>query len=78
MPQVMRVERWCGRRPGGGRGAGRGRARGVVVVGPRALHGFFARGELDESAVLPTVEQVTGRPPRTFGQWAAANAEAAR
>ncbi|MFI7706348.1 NAD(P)H-binding protein [Nonomuraea sp. NPDC049480] len=41
-----------------------------------AFMGFFSRGELDESAVLPTVEQVTGRPPRTFEQWAAANAEA--
>ncbi|MCK2219510.1 NAD(P)H-binding protein [Actinomadura sp. ATCC 31491] len=39
-----------------------------------AFMGFFARGELDESAVLPTVAQVTGRPPRTFQQWAAANA----
>lgn len=25
--------------------------------------------------VVPTVEQVTGRPPRTFAQWAAENAE---
>ncbi|TDD17018.1 NAD(P)H-binding protein [Nonomuraea diastatica] len=43
-----------------------------------AFYGFFARGELDESAVLPTVEQVTGRPPRTFEEWAVANAEVFR
>ena len=36
----------------------------------RALLGFFAWGELDESEVLPTVEDVTGRPPRSFEQWA--------
>lgn len=41
-----------------------------------AFMGFFARGELDESTVLPTVEQVTGRPPRTFERWAEANVEA--
>ncbi|NUR91109.1 MAG: NAD(P)H-binding protein [Nonomuraea sp.] len=41
-----------------------------------AFMGFFARGELDESAVLPTVERVTGRAPRTFEEWAAANVEA--
>ena len=30
---------------------------------------FFAEGTLDESPVLPTVEQLTGRPPTTFRQW---------
>jgi len=25
---------------------------------------------LDETAVLPTMEQITGRPPRTFARWA--------
>jgi uncharacterized protein YbjT (DUF2867 family) len=35
---------------------------------------FFAGGELDESEVLPTVEQVTGRPPRSLAAWAAAHA----
>ena len=34
---------------------------------------FFADGTLDESPVRPTVEQVTGRPPATFRQWAQAN-----
>jgi len=31
---------------------------------------------LDESAVLPTVAELTGRPPRTFRQWAVAHAAA--
>lgn len=44
----------------------------------KAFYSFFADGTLDESAVLPTVEQVTGRPPRTFAQWCAANAAAFR
>jgi len=39
---------------------------------------FFADGKLDESAVLPTVEDVTGRPPRSFEQWARAHADAFR
>ncbi|MEV4165456.1 NAD(P)H-binding protein [Nonomuraea dietziae] len=43
-----------------------------------AFFDFFAEGNLDESPVLPTVEQVTGRPPRPFAQWAAANAAAFR
>src|SRR5215218_8805307 len=40
-----------------------------------AFFRFFADGEVDESQVLPTVEGVTGRPPRTFEQWARAHAE---
>jgi uncharacterized protein YbjT (DUF2867 family) len=39
---------------------------------------FFADGTLDESQVLPTVEQIIGRQPRTFAQWAAAHAEEIR
>jgi uncharacterized protein YbjT (DUF2867 family) len=39
---------------------------------------FFIDGDLDESRVLPTVEQVTGRPPRPFAQWADEHAEAFR
>ena len=34
---------------------------------------FFAKGEFDDSSVLPTVQEVTGRPPRTFEQWAQAH-----
>jgi uncharacterized protein YbjT (DUF2867 family) len=41
-----------------------------------AFMSFFADGTLDESEVLPTVEEVTGRPPRSFAEWAAAHAEA--
>jgi uncharacterized protein YbjT (DUF2867 family) len=43
-----------------------------------AFFRFFADGMLDESAVLPTVADVTGRPPRTFRQWALAHAAAFR
>jgi uncharacterized protein YbjT (DUF2867 family) len=39
---------------------------------------FYVDGTLDESQVLPTVEQVIGRPPRTFEQWATAHADAFR
>jgi uncharacterized protein YbjT (DUF2867 family) len=38
-----------------------------------AFFDFYAAGTLDESRVLPTVREVTGRPPRTFAQWAAAH-----
>lgn len=41
-----------------------------------AFFRFFADGMLDESTVLPTVADVTGRPPRTFRQWALAHAAA--
>jgi uncharacterized protein YbjT (DUF2867 family) len=41
-----------------------------------AFFSFFADGTLDESEVLPTVREVTGRPPRTFEQWATAHADA--
>jgi len=43
-----------------------------------AFMSFFADGKLDESEVLPTVEQVTGHPPRTFEQWATEHADALR
>jgi uncharacterized protein YbjT (DUF2867 family) len=39
---------------------------------------FFADGTLDESQVLPTVEQIIGRPPRTFALWAATHGEEIR
>ena len=41
-----------------------------------AFFDFYVGGALDESKVLPTVRAVTGRPPRTFTQWVAANAGA--
>jgi uncharacterized protein YbjT (DUF2867 family) len=43
-----------------------------------AFFRFYADGTLDESRVLPTVEDLTGRPPRTFAQWAAAHADSFR
>jgi uncharacterized protein YbjT (DUF2867 family) len=43
-----------------------------------AFFSFFADGKLDESRVLPTVQEVTGRQPRTFKQWAMAHAGAFR
>jgi uncharacterized protein YbjT (DUF2867 family) len=39
-----------------------------------AFMAFYTGGTLDESMVLPTVEQVTGRPPRSFAAWAAEHA----
>jgi uncharacterized protein YbjT (DUF2867 family) len=43
-----------------------------------AFFAFYVDGTLDESQVLPTVLEVTGRPPRTFEQWALAHADAFR
>lgn len=43
-----------------------------------AFFGFFSGGHIDESTVYPTVEQVTGHPPRTFHDWATANADRLR
>jgi uncharacterized protein YbjT (DUF2867 family) len=39
-----------------------------------AFFRFFAKGEFDDSQVLPTVHEITGRQPRTFKQWAMAHA----
>lgn len=41
-----------------------------------AFFNFYADGALDESMVLPTVEQLVRRPPGTFEQWARAHASA--
>jgi uncharacterized protein YbjT (DUF2867 family) len=43
-----------------------------------AFFRFFVDGDLDESAVLRTVQGVTGRPPGSFAAWAAAHAAAFR
>ena len=43
-----------------------------------AFFSFFVDGKLDESEVLPTVQEVTGREPRSFEQWAIAHADAFR
>ena len=44
----------------------------------RAFFSFFSEGKLDESAVFPTVQEVTRQPPHTFEQWATAHAGAFR
>jgi uncharacterized protein YbjT (DUF2867 family) len=43
-----------------------------------AFWSFYADGTLDEATVFPTVAEVTGRPPRTFAEWAEAHADAFR
>jgi uncharacterized protein YbjT (DUF2867 family) len=43
-----------------------------------AFFNYFADGAYDDSAVLPTVHELTGRAPRTFEQWAIAHADAFR
>lgn len=43
-----------------------------------AFFRFFVDGDLDESAVLPTVQQITERAPRSFETWASAHADAFR
>jgi uncharacterized protein YbjT (DUF2867 family) len=43
-----------------------------------AFFDFYVDGALDESQVQPTVQEVLGREPRSFEQWAAAHAEAFR
>jgi uncharacterized protein YbjT (DUF2867 family) len=43
-----------------------------------AFFRFFADGDLDESAVLPTVQEVTGRRPRSFEEWARAHEDSFR
>lgn len=40
-----------------------------------AFFRFFADGEFDDSAVVSTVEDLTGMPARTFQEWAIAHAE---
>jgi uncharacterized protein YbjT (DUF2867 family) len=39
-----------------------------------AFFDFFVEGSIDETTVLPTVAEVTGRPPRTFQEWCQAHA----
>jgi uncharacterized protein YbjT (DUF2867 family) len=41
-----------------------------------AFFRFYSGGEFDDSAVLDTVAQMTGRPPRSFERWARAHADA--
>ena len=39
-----------------------------------AFFDFYVKGTLDESQPRPDVGEITGRPPRTFRQWAQAHA----
>jgi uncharacterized protein YbjT (DUF2867 family) len=43
-----------------------------------AFFEFFREGAVDETTVHPTVKQITGRDPRSFEEWAEANAAAFR
>jgi uncharacterized protein YbjT (DUF2867 family) len=43
-----------------------------------AFFDFYVNGSLDESVVRSTVQDVTGRPPRTFREWAQAHADVFR
>ena len=43
-----------------------------------AFFSFFVDGTYDDSHVYPTVQQLLGRPPRNFEQWAHAHADAFR
>ncbi|MGA9373313.1 MAG: NAD(P)H-binding protein [Solirubrobacterales bacterium] len=43
-----------------------------------AFFEFFREGTVDETTVQPTVEQVTGREPRSFADWAEAHTDAFR
>jgi len=40
-----------------------------------ALFRFFSQGEFDDSPVVETVATVTGRPPRSFDDWAITHAD---
>jgi uncharacterized protein YbjT (DUF2867 family) len=44
----------------------------------QAFMSMWADGNHDESRVQPTVQDVLGRPPRTFEQWVAVHADAFR
>jgi uncharacterized protein YbjT (DUF2867 family) len=43
-----------------------------------AFFSFFADGKLDESQVRPTVQEITGMPPRSFENWARTHADSLR
>jgi hypothetical protein len=43
-----------------------------------AFMAFFAEGTPDESEVPPTVEEVTGRRPRSYREWATEHADVFR
>jgi uncharacterized protein YbjT (DUF2867 family) len=53
-------------------------AASMPVEYVEAFFGFYIGGTLDESPVLPTVDEITGTPPRTFERWARLHADAFR
>jgi uncharacterized protein YbjT (DUF2867 family) len=53
-------------------------ARSMPPAYVDAFFSFFVDGKLDESVVRPTVQELLGRPPRTFEQWALDHAGAFR
>lgn len=53
-------------------------AAGLPAEYVDAFFRLFSDGTLDESPALPTIAEVTGRPPRTFRQWAVEHAAAFR
>jgi uncharacterized protein YbjT (DUF2867 family) len=53
-------------------------SRSMPVEYVDAFFKFFVDGTLDESEVLPTVEELLGRAPHSFEQWARAHADAFR
>jgi uncharacterized protein YbjT (DUF2867 family) len=53
-------------------------SRGMPPQYVDAFMSFFVEGTIDETTVHPTVEQILGRPPRTFAQWADAHADELR
>jgi hypothetical protein len=50
-------------------------ATGVSRADAEYVVGWYAAPDDSFTTVVDTVEQVTGRPARTFGQWAAEHAE---
>ncbi|MEU7135483.1 NmrA family NAD(P)-binding protein [Streptomyces sp. NPDC046261] len=50
-------------------------ATGVPRADAEYVIGWYAASSDDSKTVVDTVEQVTGRPARTFAQWAAEHAE---
>lgn len=50
-------------------------ATGVPRADAEYVIGWYAAPTADSTTVDDTVEQVTGRPPRTFAQWAAEHAD---
>ncbi|MGW8883782.1 NmrA family NAD(P)-binding protein [Streptomyces sp. NPDC055749] len=50
-------------------------ATGVSRADAEYVVGWYAAADEDSRTVVDTVERLTGRPPRTFAQWAAEHAE---